>query len=313
MSYKAILEELCRTALNFPAGELPTLVEKADADLTPEDDKEIANKIKGHYRNVISSINTTNNLELDKKFKAGQRTKDQEIEKLLKEKFSVESDKEGQELIDDIVEQHNKKSSNKGKEITDDDVKKHAAFLKMETDFKNQIKTIKEENETKIKELTAAQTRKAMLDKVTKDALVKFKAMNPVLSDDPARAAEQENLLLEKISGYDYEEVDGKFVPMKDGKRIENEFGHALEFDDLVKNTTTRYFDVKVAKDRKSANGSEGGNDKDKDSDKDKQHSYSGKLPKTEAEWQQMMNDGNIPLKDRMAINDHWEKQSAAV
>lgn len=312
MSYKAILEELCGTALNFPVGELSSLISKEDKDLTPEDDKQIADKLKGHYRNIITQINVTNNKALDEKFKAGQRTKAKEIETLLKEKFGVESDKEGQELVDDIVEQHNKKASNQGKQITEDDVKKHAAFLKMETDFKNKLNTQKQEYDEKINNLTAAQTRKEMLAKVNKEALVKFEGLNPVLSEDPARAAAQKELFLEKIGSYDWEEVDGKFYPMKDGKRVENEFKHALELDNVVETTAKQYFDLKVASDRKAPNGGEGGQGNEGE-DKSKQSAYKGPMPKTQDDYVKMMNDSKIPLKERIAINEHWAKQSGAI
>lgn len=312
--YKAIVEELARTALNIPAGELQELVKKTEEEITDDEVKVISEKLKTKYRDVITSINKTAELNanklLDDKFKAGQRTKAEEIEKALKEKFAVDSDKTGQELIDDIVEQANKKTSSKGDKITEDDVKKHAAFLRMETEYKNQLKKVKDESDAAINKLKADQSRKEVFSNVSKKAMEIFDEMNPVLSDDPKKAAAQRQILLRELEGYDYEEIEGKLVVSKEGKRIENEFKHAIDFEQLVKEKAEAFFDFKKATDRRAPNSGAGGGSGSDGSDKDKsKHIYKGNLPKTEAEYQKMMDDDNIPIKDRMAINDHWAKQ----
>lgn len=301
--YKAILEELVGTAYNIPGGELSELLKKPDEELSDEDVQQLADTFKTRHRNVISSINITNNKALDEKFKAGERKKAQEFEKSLKEVFGVDSDKQGHELIEEIVSVHNAKPENKGKQLTDDDIKKHPAFIRAESEYKKQLKEAQEVAEKSVNDLKADYQRKEVIGKVSKAALDKFNELNPVLSDDAKRAAAQRDLFLEKIAGYDYEEVDGKFVPLKEGKRIENEFGHALEFDDLVKNTTTSYFDIRVAEERKAPHGAQ-----PPVNGQQSQTKYTGKMPKTDAEWRQMQEDPNIPLKDKMAINDAWAK-----
>lgn len=302
--YKAILEELVGTAYNIPSGELSELFTKPEEELTDEDVKSLTDTFKTKHRNVISSINISNNKALDEKFKAGERKKAQEFEKSLKEHFAIDSEKQGQELIDEIVQTINQKPENKGKQLTDDDIKKHPAFIRAESEYKKQLKEAQEAKEKEVRALQETYQRKDVFSKVSKTALDKFNELNPVLSDDPKRAAAQRDLFLEKIAGYDYEEVDGKFVPLKEGKRIENEFGHALEFEDLVKNTTLSYFDVRVAEERKAPNG----NQRDIKIPEKKEQSYNGKLPKTEAEWRSMQEDPNIPIKDKIAINTAWEK-----
>lgn len=313
--YKAIIEELGRTALNIPAGELSELISKPDEELTEDDSQKIADTLKGKYRDVVTSINKTADLnadkKLDEKFKAGQRTKAQEFEKLLKETFGIDSDKEGSELISDISEQLSKKAKGKdSKDLTDDDVKKHAAFVRMEGEYKKKIADLQKEHTDKLNSLQAESKRKDIFARVSQKALEQFEAMNPVLSDEPKRAAAQRQLLLEKLEGYDFEEVEDKFIISKDGKVAENSFGHKLEFEDLVKSTAEQYFDFKVATDRSSAAAS-GADDKSRDGDKNKNgHTYKGQMPKTQEEYSKMMNDDKLPLKDRMAINDHWEKNA---
>jgi hypothetical protein len=304
--YKAIFQELCGTALNYyPAGELQKLISKSEEELSEDESSVILEAVKSHYRNIITQINTTNNKALDEKFKAGQRKAAQDFEKNLKETFSVESDKQGADLIDEISEQLSKKSKGKSTDLSDDDIKKHATFLKMEKEYKKQLEDTRREHEEKISGIQAEASRKDRFAKVSTLALEKFESMNPVLSDDPKKAAKQRELVLRELQAYDYEEVDGKFIPMKEGKRVEDEFGHALELDKLVEGVTSPYFDFKVAQERKAPNGQDAGKDK---TDPGKQHSYSGKLPKTEAEYLAIQNDNNLPLKDRIFVNDWWEK-----
>lgn len=305
--YKAILLELCRTALNLPAGELTELETKTEEELN---ETEVGTKIKEHYRSIIGSINKTADLKLDEKFKAGQRKKAEEFEKLLKEKFSVESELQGDELVDEIFAGVSSKPGDKAKELTPDDVKKHPEYVRMETDFKKQLKTEKETAQKSITELKAQYQGKEVFAKVAAKAIEIFEAMKPVLSDDPKKAAAQKQVLLDRLQGYQYEEVEGKFIVSKDGKVVENTFGHKAEFEDLVKEIGETYFDFRKAEDRESPNGDKA---KQKQDDSKNKSTYTGKFPKDESEYLKMQNDSNIPLKDRIAINDYWEKQTASV
>lgn len=313
--YKAILEELSRTALNIPAGELSELIPTSDEELNEEQSQKIFDAISGQYRKVISSINITNNKQLDEKFKAGQRKKAEEIEGFLKTTFGVDSDKTGQELIEEIQSEVSKKqpSSKKG-DLTDDDVKKHPAFIKMEADFKKQLKEQKETLDKEIGDLKAGYSKKELFTEVSKEGLKEFDSLNPVLSENSDKAAAQRQLVVDKLEGYDWEKVEGKFIALKDGKRVENEFGHPLELKDLVKQTGELYFDFRKAEERESPNGDKNKNQGsgDGDDDKNKQTSYKGKLPKTADEYNQMMNDTSLSIKDKLSINDHWEKASAS-
>lgn len=305
--YKAILRELLGTALNFSDGELSELFTKADEDLTDEEVKALSDKAKTRYRDTVSGINKTAQLEADKKFEAGQRAKAKEFEKALKEQFTIQTDKQGLELIEEIRETALKSTSTKtGKDLTDDDIKKHPAFIKAENEYKKQLDGLKKEKEDSLSQLQADYRKKEVLGEVSKDALQEFDTEGFVFSDDPQRAAAQKELLLEKLSTYEYEVVDGKKIPMKEGKRLENEFGHALELKDLVKTIGSKYFDKKVAQDRKAPNGSDAAGAKDTTK---QSTTYTGKMPKSEAEWLQMQEDPRLSLKDKMAVNDFWNKQ----
>jgi hypothetical protein len=299
--YKAILEELSKVALNIPAGELSELLKKTDEELTDDEVEAIATRLKKQYASILTTINTTNNREKEK-LNEGMRRKAEEFEKALRTSFGVDSEKQGQELIDEIVTHVNSKPDTKGKQLTDDDIKKHPAFIRAESEYKKQLREAQEQAEKSVNDLKADYQRKDVFSKVSKEALARFDEMRPVLSDDPKRAQAQRDLLLEKLGSYDFEEVDGKFIPLKEGRKVENEFGHTLEFPDLVKNTASLYFDFKVAEDRQAPHGSK------VPDNVTRKESYNGKLPKTENEWRSMQEDPNIPLKDKIAINQAWEK-----
>lgn len=308
MSYKAILMELVGTAYNIPDGELQELLKKPDAELTDADDKTLAETFKTRHRNVITSINKTAELKLDEKFKAGERKKAQEFEQSLRDIFGVDSKKQGQELIEDIKENLAASSGKNASELTDDDVKKHPLYIRAENDYKSKVKALGEEKDKAINDLKAEYNRKEVFGKVSKSALQYFEELKPVLSEDPKKAAAQKERFLKDMAEYEFEEIEGKIVVTKNGKVVEDEFGNKKDLQKIVTEVASLTFDFRVAEDRNSPNGEDGGKGKD---DGGQGSSYKGKLPKTQAEYETMQNDQTIPLKDRMAINDYWAKQTA--
>lgn len=315
-NYKAILEELCRTAFNFPAGELQELVGKPDADLTADDVTNISTKVKTRYSDTITSINKTNNLKLDEKFKAGQRTKAEEIEKLLKEKFEVESDKTGSDLVDELVVEVAKSVSKKtGEKVTDDDIRKHPYYLKKEQEWKQTVKVEKEAAEKKVNELTTAHAREKIFDKVAKQALTFFEGMNPILSENPKIAQAQKESFVDKFRNLEFQEVEGKLIPMKEGKVMTDEFNNTIEFDKLIKSVAEGNYDFKKAKERQSPTttlkpGDPGYKEQQQQQQQQQQQSYTGALPNSESEWSKMMNDPKLSIADKKTINEHWTKQT---
>lgn len=310
--YKAILEELCRSAFNIPVGELTELFSKSGADITDDDRTGLTDKLKAKYRDIVGSINKTNNLKLDEKFKAGQRNKAEEFEDSLRTTFNVDAEKKmtGADLVAEALNQVTEAAKKKGN-LTEDEIKKTPVYLKLEQDLKKDLQKLKDEHKTTMDGLEAKQKSKELFERVSGKAMEIFDTMKPVLSEDPVKAKAQRQLVVNALQQYEYQETDDKtFVPVKDGKRVEDDMHHAIDLEKLVKDITTPIFDFNMAEKRESPNGdkkpgdpgyvplkNEGGKD-----------SYKGAMPKTEDDWQKLMNDPALSVDHKLQINEHWEK-----
>src|SRR5690606_34812449 len=128
-------------------------------------------------------------------------------------------------------------------------------------------------------------SRKELFGKVSKKALNYLDEMNPVLSSDPTKAANQKNWLLKELEGLDFQESDDDFIPLKEGNRLEDGHGHGINLKQYVQNTAKTLYDFKQADDRD--NPPPGGDNP----------THVG-IPKTEAEYAKIMTDRSIPLEE---------------
>lgn len=298
--HKAIITGLLTVALGTVPEELAELLEKSDE--TDIDEKEFLKTFREKDKERVSNLKKTAH---DDGYKKAEKKVKTEVETTLKEKFEIDSDKQGEDLFDEIIENVSKKDTGKKGQLTDDDVKKHSLYLQLEKQLKEKETSVKAEYEQKIEALQKQYSREKVVGTVSNKVLEIFESLNPVLSSDAAKAANQKKAFAERFNGYDWEEADGEFYPVKDGKRMEDDHGHAITLSGLVKSTAETLYDFKAASDRTSPG------EKDKGKDDKSKTTYTGKLPKTQAEYEAMLNDRTLPLADRKAINDHWVTVSA--
>jgi len=125
-----------------------------------------------------------------------------------------------------------------------------------------------------------------------------FDSLNPVLSTDPVKAQNQKNILIDALASFEYQKTnEGTFIPLREGKRIEDAHGHGVTLDDHVKGIAEKFFDFKKADDRSTPPAGGGGS------------GTSGQYkPKDEAEYAKLMTDRSIPLEDRQAIKKAWSE-----
>ena len=296
---KSVLSGLLEKAYNFQPDEIAELIDKSDEEL---DDSVVLASILDKDKARIGSHSKT---KFDDGYKKAEKKVRSEVESKLKELFGVESDAEGEELFEVIKTKSTSSGTGKqGKDFTPDEIKKHPVFLDMEKIYKSQLDKTKSEFEEKLTTREKEWNRERTFGSVSKKALEIFESLNPILSTDTSRAANQKNDFLGKFRNFEFEEVEGKVIISKDGKVLEDEHGHKVDFDKLVRTTAEQYFDFKKAEDRKPSTGGGGTPPPPQGG------GYSGKLPASEKEWAQMMEDNSISLVDKRSINEHWSKQS---
>jgi hypothetical protein len=233
--------------------EVQSLYEKTDdGEVLRKDATDVlAKKDAANKKDLINRLKDEHKSELTKKYdEAYSEAKKKELSRLEKEArevFGVESDKTGLDLIKDIV----------AKNKTNSDIKTHPDYIKLERALQEEYipKTKYEEVQTEYQSYKQQQERARVVGRVVEDARRIFREMKPILSEDPARAANQEAEFLARFQNYDYELTeDGNHVVLKGGKRLENENMNAVLFPDLVKAETLRLYDVQQ-QDKKGAPG----------------------------------------------------------
>ncbi|RKX64674.1 MAG: hypothetical protein DRP42_05990 [Tenericutes bacterium] len=195
-----------------------------------------------------------------KKFDDGYKKAQKEVltkfEKDLKTKFGIESDKSGLELVAEWGESLNKGDGT----ITLEKIKTHPEFLKLEKEWnethKEELGTLK----TEFDEFKGGVERNKVMSKVRGMAEQEFLKLNPVLSDDAAKAKRQTELFLNKFDSFNYEFQDDGSVVIKDGdKRLEDSHGNRIGFGSFVKTEADKLYDFTVQEKKEGAGNETGG------------------------------------------------------
>lgn len=216
----------------------------------------------------------------------------EKLEKVLKEKYEVESELIGEELFDHIIE--TKLADTK---TSSEDIMKHPDVVKLVNNHGKELKKVRQEFADQLKAKDEAISYSTFMADINSLALKEFHGLNPILSEDPVKAKNQESLFLEKIAKVKYRK-DGEvpIVLKSDGTNLTDEHGHPVTFQDFVKSEAGTIFDFKASEDRSSA-----GN---KDSKDKGQPSKKVRVPKDANDYISMMQDNSLTSKERIEIKD---------
>lgn len=214
------------------------------------------------HKERIKELKKTN---FDDGFKKAEKKVKSDFEKELREKFGVDSDKQGLELIEEVITSKLPKPGEKAetpKELTEDDVKVHPLFLAKEKEvdslkataetLKGQIEEVKTNTRTQLQQ---EWERERIFNEATESLFGANMKLNPITSADPVKAKSQyERTVIARLKeeGIQFEKADGQLIPVKDGKRLEDEHGRALRIEDLNGKYAPTFYDYKVAEDRSS-------------------------------------------------------------
>ncbi len=238
--------------------------------------------------------------KLDEGYKKAQKEILLKHEADLKAKFGIESDKVGVELVEAIVEA----KAPKGTELTEDAVKKSKWYLDYQEGEKKRIadavKAEKEAHETYKRQVERTQTISA----VKKKALVLFESLNPILSEDTAKAAKQKEIFLKQFEQGNYRIENDRIILVKeDGTDLTDAHGVRVDFDSYVKETASGIYDFKQTAKKDSPGGAAGAGGA----------GAAGKpvVVKDEADFMKQFQQAKDP-KDKVAITEAWEATKKA-
>jgi hypothetical protein len=204
------------------------------ADILAAKDAERINRIETANKQKMTDLH-------DKAYQKAQKEVLSKFEKEVKAKYGYDTEKMGLDLIDDIVSQASAGSKDGIK-----DIKTHPEYIKLERQLQTEFvpKTRLDEVATQFEQFKQNVEKTTVVSKVKEDARKVFRSLNPILSKDPKRAANQEAEFLAKLDSFDYQvQQDGNHVILKDGGRLENEHKNPVLFQDFIRNKASELYD----------------------------------------------------------------------
>jgi hypothetical protein len=237
------LESFLSTTLKLDKAGVAALFE---ADGSPKADviNQLLDKDKERVKDLTKG-------KFDEGFKAAEKKVKTDLEKELKDKFGVDSDKQGVELVEAIITA----KTPQGAELTDEQVKKHKAYLDLQESLNAKVKEAVKAKETEFNGYKAQVERKETFSTVKAEALKLFDELKVVLPADAAKAERLKNLFLKEIEAGNYRVDNGRIILVNDkGEDEVDEHGNRKDFTAIVKAKITDTFEV-AASDPKDSPG----------------------------------------------------------
>jgi hypothetical protein len=232
------------TVLGMTDDEAQSLYTKTDdgtlkladniSDILAAKDAERINRIESGYKQKMTDLH-------DKAYQKAQKEVLSRFEKEVKTRYGYDTDKMGIELIEDIVSQ-----ASSGSKEGIKDIKTHPDYLKLERQLQTEYvpKAKLDEVSAQFESFKTHVEKSSVVNKVKEDARKVFRSLNPILSKDPKRAANQEAEFLAKLESFEYQvQDDGNHVILKDGGRLENEHKNPVLFSDFIRSKASELYD----------------------------------------------------------------------
>lgn len=235
---------LAKTLNMAPESVAELLYKKSDdgATLTEEIQEDALNALLKLDSERVGKLKSDTKTLFDNGYKKAQAEVSEKWEKMIREKFGIEADVTGEDLV---MTAH--QMASKPPKQADDQVKAHPLYLQLEKKYQSDLEAAKSDGQKALEEFKTGVERRNRLSAVQQEARKYLLSRKPVLSSDATKQENQIGLFLQQFEGYDFEpREDGGFLPMKDGKRIENEHGHPVDLKTLADKVADSYFDFQV-------------------------------------------------------------------
>lgn len=298
MEIQKILTGVLAKTLNLGDGEIAELIK--DGEGVKESD--VIQKILDLDVQRVEKIKTS--VDGKEKFQDGYKKGKEEslskLEKQIKEKYGIQSEKLGVELVEEIITENSKPV-----ETDEETVKRSKTYQDLETRLKGELKTQKETYEQQIADINSQTQREKTLSVANKKALDIFAGLEPVLPTSKQVADNQIGWFLKSMEEYDFDVQDDRIVVMKDGKVVQDGHGNSRTFDDIVKEKAGKFFEFK--KNNGSGNDGGGGNPPAVNPDG---YPEGVQKPKNLDELTAILNDPAIDSKAKVVVAETYDKEN---
>ena len=239
MTEKELLLAYLGVTLNLsPERIAESLYKKSDDGILTDEIQEGAiDALKSLDKERITKIKPDTKEFFNNGYKAAESKISERYEKMIRDKTGVEdATLQGEELLLAGLEKVAKPK------LDEDKVKTHPWVLAREKELLALAETYKLEGANALEEFKGQQTKMQRVQSAQNKAKDILLSMKPVLEAEQRVADRRIKNFLNEFAGFDYEEVDGELIPIKDGKRLENEQFHPVSFEKLVKDLAAENF-----------------------------------------------------------------------
>ena len=239
MTDRELLLAYLGVTLNLsPDSIAESLYKKSDDGTQTDEIQEGAlEALKSLDKERITKIKPDTKTFFDNGYKKAQVEISEKYEKMIREKTGVDdNDLKGEELLLAGLEKVAKPK------LEDDKVKLHPLFISREKELLKLAEDLKAEGVNALEEFKSQQVKAQRIQLAQGKAKDILLSMKPVLEEDQRIADRRIKNFLNEFSNLEYEDVNGELVPIKDGKRLENDQFHPVSFDKLVKDLAADNF-----------------------------------------------------------------------
>ncbi len=306
---KESLIEFFGKTLNITAEDVaPIFEEKGDDHELKTDavktllkfDADRVAKLKGDVAKVEKD-------QFDKGYKKAQAEILPKLEKQVKEKYSIDSDKQGLDLFEEIIT-----LKTKTPELEVDKVKAHPEYMKLEKEADKKLKEAEAVWTKKIEDREKEIAREKTLSTVKKAAMAELKKLDPIFgtTDENKINNQIDHLLMKGLEQFEFVIQNDEMVAMKDGKRLEDAHGKPITYSELIKTEASKHWDFGDGKER-SGSGANNDDAAGAGSKGAAGKKYKGQLPKSEEEFNQKFATEKDP-EQRVALMEEFEASKTA-
>jgi hypothetical protein len=260
---KELVMGLLSKTLNLDADKLAEILFKKsdDGEITDELNEDALKEVLRLDAERVSKIKPepANTKEIfDNGHKKAEKEVSEKWESDLRKQFGV--DAEGKLKGDALITAIKTAVADQGNKMEPDKVKLSKEYLDLEASMQEALKTQKSEYEGRLNEIEATHKKQQSWASVEKVIREEFKALNPILPTDAHKANNQIEAFLQLFKDYDYQpDEESGFLPMLEGKRVEDEHKHAVKLAALVKAKAEQRFDFNAQPPAGNAGNQNGG------------------------------------------------------
>lgn len=315
MDYKKLLTGLLSGPYKLDEGRISEILdEKSDESVVLA---EILSEDKTRIQKLKPS-GEDGKTKFQEGYAKAKKEERQAFEKELKEEYGIDSDLQGKELIEHIVTTKTTEAT-KGKkpigELTEDEVKALPLYRKMENQFKKQIADKETEWTGKLEEEKNNFSKKELFGSFKQEALNVLDTLKPILGSNATVARSRRELFAKSLEdeGLEIKREGNDFFLLKDGKRLEDGHGNAIDYKDFIKSRAADHFEFEA-----NNGGSNSGNsnqqkqgDAGNNGGAGKKYPDGIKKPTNLQEYGIIINDKSIPYADRQAVMEAYNAENA--